>query len=387
MLLVSLRALEQKTFRCGTYEFEDVIAGVDSVDVRCWQWEDPNAGRRFRQRLARKWGRVYRNLDQPFIGARMLRVEADYDLFFFVPVFAHDIAAMRRIKDWRRRCRTVACYLTETWTKDLQRYRPYLEMLRDFDVVFVANPAAVDPIGRITGRPCYYLPPAVDTLRFCPRPGHPARVIDCYSMGRRVAAVHRGLLDHARQEGCFYLYDSVRGWDVQDWREHRDLLAGVIQRSRFFIAYPISGKDDIPLPRYFEAAAGGSVILGRAAASEHFRSQFDWSDAVIEIPATGEGIGEILQWLEQQPERLHQLRTNNIVQCLLRHDWLHRWKAILEVTGLEPLTAAGARLARLERMAASVSGVAGRSPEAAREPEPAGTSVTKLSETSESKSI
>jgi len=75
VLLVSLRALEQKTFRCGTYEFEDVIAGVDSVDVRCWQWEDPNAGRRFRQRLARKWGRVYRNLDQPFIGARMLRVE------------------------------------------------------------------------------------------------------------------------------------------------------------------------------------------------------------------------------------------------------------------------------------------------------------------------
>ncbi|HEY9660080.1 MAG TPA: hypothetical protein V6C65_16605, partial [Allocoleopsis sp.] len=38
-----------------------------------------------------------------------------------------------------------------------------------------------------------------------------------------------------------------------------------------------------------------------------------------------------------QPDRLEQIRHNNIINSLLRHDWSYRWETILQSVGLAPL--------------------------------------------------
>jgi hypothetical protein len=46
-----------------------------------------------------------------------------------------------------------------------------------------------------------------------------------------------------------------------------------------------------------------------------------------------------------------QIRKNNIVQSLLRHDWLYRWNEILNMVGMEPRPALLARQKHLKKLA------------------------------------
>jgi hypothetical protein len=51
-----------------------------------------------------------------------------------------------------------------------------------------------------------------------------------------------------------------------------------------------------------------------------FEKNFDWSDAVIEIPFDCSNIAD----LDAQLDHQERIRTNNIVNSLLRHDWVYR---------------------------------------------------------------
>ncbi|MHC4529481.1 MAG: glycosyltransferase family 1 protein, partial [Planctomycetota bacterium] len=55
--------------------------------------------------------------------------------------------------------------------------------------------------------------------------------------------------------------------------------------------------------------------------------------------------------LDAQPKRMAQIRKNNIVQSLLRHDWLYRWNEILNMVGMEPRPALLARQKHLKKLA------------------------------------
>ena len=69
------------------------------------------------------------------------------------------------IPNWRRRCRKAACFITEVWSDMLPEY--LLELLSQFDhALGMRN--AVEDVGRMIGRPCSYLPLAVDVPRFAP---------------------------------------------------------------------------------------------------------------------------------------------------------------------------------------------------------------------------
>jgi len=107
--------------------------------------------------------------------------------------------------------------------------------------------------------------------------------------------------------------------------------------------------------RFFEGAAAGTVMIGVPPTNEMFRKHFDWPDAVIEVPFDCSNIAEILADLDSQPERLDEIRRNNIVQSLLRHDWVYRWKEILDIVGLQPTPAVYAREQRLKKLAQDVT--------------------------------
>jgi len=226
--------------------------------------------------------------------------------------------------------------------------------------VFVGYSGTVATLSEALGRPCHWLPGAVDAVRFSPYPRPAERVVDIYSIGRRWDPVHAALLKLAAKKEIFYLHDSFVASDteVADHRQHRDLLANIAKRSHYFIVAP--AKMDLPGEtkgqveigyRFYEGAAAGCVLLGRRPQVESFEQLFDWSDAVIEIKVDGSDVVDTIMGLHAEPDRVHQIRGRNAAQALLRHDWAYRWKQMLGVAGIPPSPGMAAREARLKELA------------------------------------
>jgi hypothetical protein len=297
-----------------------------------------------------------------------VRLERDYELFFPVFNHVHELFALAAVPDWRRRCRVAACFVNELWAHLLPGY--LLELLAEFDHVFVGVRHIVADVERIVGRPCSYLPLATDVLRFAPFPERPDRAIDVCNIGRRSPVTHEALMGLAREGRIFYYYDTVaasgagqkqRTFRVDNASEHRWLLASLLGRSRYFIANRgrinepefTQGNDEIS-GRFYEGAAAGTVMLGEPPRTAEFERQFDWPDAVIPLPFDSPDVGRRLAELDQDPERLARIRRDNVANAALRHDWVHRIRRVFETLGLQPTEAMLARERSLQALAATL---------------------------------
>jgi hypothetical protein len=162
----------------------------------------------------------------------------------------------------------------------------------------------------------------------------------------------------AEQRQIFYIYDTIDKMDTFYRRQHRSLLANIAKRSRYFIAntgkinktVETQGQNEIG-SRFFEGAAAGTVMIGDPPENGVFKKHFDWPDAVIHVPYDTADIAEVLTDLDSQPDRLAKIRKNNVVQSLLRHDWVYRWRDILDIVGLEPKPTLLEREQRLKELA------------------------------------
>jgi hypothetical protein len=371
VLLLSMRQLSTLVGFCVTYEFEDVVrelTGADRVDA------DDREGLELSRRVYKllRHGTGSPSLAQKFSpNPSVVRLERDYELFF--PVFnsTYELYALATIPDWRKRCRYAACFISEVWSHLLPRY--LLEQLVQFDHIFLGVSHGVDEVAKIIGRPCSYLPLAVDVLRFSPAPQFPARVIDVFNVGRRSQVTHEALLRHAQERKIFYSYDTVaasgidekqRTFRVDNASEHRLLLASTLQRVRYYLANRARvndpeytrGHDEISA-RFYEGAAAGAVMIGEAPIQENFAKQFDWPDAVIHVPFNSPDIMQTLARLNADPERLSRIRRNNIVNAALRHDFLYRLQTVLDTFHLPPTPAMHLRQQQLQALANVSDGV------------------------------
>src|SRR5437879_757829 len=192
VLQLSMRRVHDLVAFCLPYEFEDVVAEVTGADrVEPENYQMLEFGRRLYKlgRLATRSRRLARAI-VPRLGVP--RLTRDYDLFF--PVFnnAFELFALRAVPDWRQRCRVSACFISEMWEHDVPEY--LLELLAGFDHLFLGVRHPTEKVARIVGRPCTYLPLAVDVLRFAPWPDPPPRSIDVCNIGRRSPVTHEALL-------------------------------------------------------------------------------------------------------------------------------------------------------------------------------------------------
>jgi hypothetical protein len=369
VLLLSMRGLSDLVAYCLQYELEDVVAdltGADRID----------AGNREALEFSRRIYKLARLTTGSRAFARActpppstVKLDRDYDLFF--PVFnsAYELMALATVPNWRKRSRFAACFINEIWTSDLPGY--LVELLAEFDHIFVGLRHPVSEVARISGRPCTYLPMAVDVLRFSPQPERPLRAIDVCNIGRRSPITHDALRRLASDGRIFYYYDTVaasgtglrqRSFHVDDASEHRLLLANLLKRSRFFIANRAlvnedemtAGRDEIS-GRFYEGAAAGTVMLGEAPRTEEFKRQFDWPDAVIPLPFHSPDVGRVLFDLGRDSDRLERISLDNVRNAALRHDWVHRLRAVFETVGLPPTEAMLERESRLEAIAAEAS--------------------------------
>jgi hypothetical protein len=385
MLLLSMRKLADLVAYCIPYEFEDVITeltGADRVDVgdedalefsrRSYKLVRMTSGS---SGLARKWA------PSPSV----VHLERDYDLFFPIFNHPHELFALTTIPNWRRRSRIAACYVSELWVHLLPRY--LLELLGQFDHVFLGVGGLEREVGQIINRPVSYLPLASDLFKFSPWPNYPTRAIDVTNIGRRSPTTHGALLQLARERRLFYYYDTVaasgidrkqRTFRVEDASEHRTMYSSLLTRTRYFVANRArinepeftNGRHEISA-RYYEGAAAGVVMIGEPPETEQFKREFDWEDAVIRVPFNSPDIGAILAELDRDTQRIEAARRNNICNAALRHDWVHRLRDVFDTLGVPPTEAMLERERRLQTMATMVrNGVA--DPAAARARAPGG---------------
>ncbi len=95
-------------------------------------------------------------------------------------------------------------------------------------------------------------------------------------------------------------------------------------------------------------------MIGRAADCPPFLEMFDWPDAVVRVNPDGSDAAEVLAELTAHPERMRDIGRRNAQQALLRHDWVYRWRRVLEIAGLRPSPGMDARAATLRTRAAQV---------------------------------
>lgn len=354
----SQRNLQRMIARCVGYEFEDVVCEVDDVDLLA---PEPYRWFALGERLVNRLGRhISASLVSLNPGIGRLQLDRNYELFFAVCMIARDLLALNALKGWREQCRTAVCCIDETWVGELHKCEGLFRILSKFDYVILNCSESVQPIEDAIRRSCFYLPPGVDAIRFCPYPNPPPRPIDVYSIGRRSSVTHQSLYRMAEDKEIFYIYDTIYSGSINtlDHVQHRSLLANIAKRSRYFVAntakideqFETRGQSEVGY-RFFEGAASGAVMIGEPPDNQAFKEHFDWSDAVVRVPFDTVHIAEVLAELDSQPDRLEAIRNENVVQSLLRHDWLYRWKAILELVGLEPRPALLARENRLRKLA------------------------------------
>lgn len=257
-------------YRTGLMEAQDVLGecvDVDRIDLRA-RWDF---------RLKESWlsraayhGRL-RLFERMNPGLHAQRVTQDYDAFIAVCPNWRDLVNLNAVSGWEERCKVSICWIDELWAQEVRELGPWLRQLRRFDHVFVGIAGTARALELAIDKTCHELAGAVDAFRFCPVPTAPRRVIDLYSVGRRVEPIHAGMRRLAERRQLFYVYDTAASGDtrVSDYRAHRQMYAETAKRSRLFAMAPgkvdvhqtTGGQVDIGY-RCFEGSAAGAVLVG-----------------------------------------------------------------------------------------------------------------------------
>jgi spore maturation protein CgeB len=355
----SWRNFRKFAYQCGLYEAQDVFRTVDDVDLIC---PTPRKGFNFTEGLQKRlmWHDVSRRLAHVNPGLHPVRLEGEYDLFVAVCQSWWDIFFINAIKGWQDHCKISVCLIDELWAASIPEYKYWLHVFKKFDHVFLGFQESVPALEQAIGRRCHWLPGAVDAIRFSPYPTPSARVVDVYSMGRRWEGIHRSMLEAATRHGMFYIYDTFPGSTARpsDHQQHRDLIANIAKRSRFFVVGPAKlgvdadtrGQVEIGY-RFFEGAAAGAVMIGQAPECSSFRKLFGWPDAVLHLETDGSNVAEVMSSFRNEPERFSKIGRRNARESLLQHDWAYRWRQILEIAGLKPAPALEKRERKLKELA------------------------------------
>jgi hypothetical protein len=358
--VLTARGFSREAFMAGVYEAQDILLEIDDAELIHLT---PCSGYAFRQRTHARlvWHDFTKTLVFANAAFEPVKLTKEYDLLVaYLPNQIEHLLHIPAIRGWKNHCRASICWIDEIYAIDIPRIKYWLPALTQFDHVVVGYSGSVTALARAINRPCHWVPSGVDAIRFTPSPRFADRVIDIYSMGRRAEGLHRALLELTQKRNMFYLYDTFEtSWtNIYDYKQHRDMLANIMKRTRYFTVAPAKGglpeaaESQIELGyRYYEGSAAGTIMLGQIPRCEAFDTMFNWQDAVVDANSDGSDIAKVISILADQPERLIEISRRNTVQALLRHDWAYRWKKILQIAGMEPGQGLQFRENRLKELA------------------------------------
>jgi glycosyl transferase family 1 len=292
-------------------------------------------------------------------GLRPVRLVKEYDLFIAVCQNMWDLLYVNAVHGWRDHCSTSVLWLDELYLTSLARCKYWLPALAQFDHIALGQKSSAAALSQILGRKCHWVPTAVEVTRFNPYPNPPDRVIDALSIGRRFDGIHDALRKATAGQRIFYVYDTLIGTSVKvrDCSQHREMLANMMKRSKFFAVGPgmigeveVAAEPIVSL-RFYEGTAAGAVLIGQSPNCPAFQTLFEWPDVVIEMHPDGSDTLDVLRDLMADPGRMRAISRRNAFEAAHRHDWVYRWKQIYELAGLSPTPAMKSREQRLHALA------------------------------------
>jgi hypothetical protein len=317
-----------KIVSAGTIlDFEDAMSEVANTEFL----ELPPLGRRARLQALRA-GHVIRPASIQ---------NGPYDVCLLIIFQPDEIRMLRHIKDLRQSCRRVVVYIFDAWVGATDVFHRYRKLWRLCDRIFVSFPRAAEVYEGHVDCPVEYLPQAVNPMQF--HPFREDRPIHLLSVGRRLEAAHRQLLEISNRHDLWYQFAEFHAPTAIDLSESRILLGRLCQSARVQICWPIDvtnaerpregfgSEDGSPVTaRWFEAAASGSVVLGARPRSPEFAELFPFPDFTREIDVESASALErdVLQALESH----HDLRERRALADHVRrfHTWHARCNRILD---------------------------------------------------------
>jgi len=363
--MLTMRDIAKETYRSGFYEAQDVLCDIDDVDLISVR-PRPACERIERFHRSIVWRDFTKTIASTNLAYQPIRLNKEYDVFILYVQYHADLIQLAAVKDWKKRCKVSVLWIDEMWASVPPRLKSYLSVINEFDYIVIGLEGTVSVLSDLLKRDCHWVPAGVDAIQFSPYPDFPCRVIDIYSMGRIWEDVHQTFRKYAMNNKLFYIYDTFHASlaKVKNYREHRELYAIMAKRSKYYFVSPAKmntpwetqGQVEIGM-RYYEGLAAGTVMIGQAPDCISFKETFNWPDAVIEIKPEGSDAYDVLKSLSSQPERLLEISRRNAAEALLRHDWVYRWKKILEIAGLKPTQELEMREGKLKRIAEEIEKV------------------------------
>jgi len=350
--LLSCRRSRMTMSRGLTFEFEDVVSQCDDAMVLTAAEVPTESVGRLAWRATRAAG---------LLVDRRAAHGGD-ELVFAMAQSPTDLADHMAHRSLIRAAEVRAAYIEEMWMRNIPLQPDVRRFMHEFDHVFVGCEATVGLLAEHLDVPVSYLPPSVDTDRFAADPWPPA-AIDVYAMGRRQPDLHDALAAWADADPSrFYLFDTFAGNPpVADHRQHRDKLADLIRRSRYFLVNEAkvdqpgeTGRQSEVGYRFFEGAAAGAVMIGTATTAPAFDRLFDWDEPVIVVDDSGADLADRIAELDADPERRRGIRRRNAAGSLRAHDPAHRWRTVLATLDVAETAGTDERIRRLAERADEV---------------------------------
>jgi hypothetical protein len=270
------------------------------------------------------------------------RLSADV---LWVPLMGPEDFELDLFSQWDAQVGVKILYFFDTFEHHLPAIRRVLQAAR-WDVVSTAFDSARPLLEEATQRRWEVVRHGVTLERFRPAPIQ-ERLIDFSAYGRRLEAVHEAVKRHSRKAGRYYDYTTAA--QIQpglDPREHYGHYAWHLSHSAFNFCWPLEltnperVRSFSPVTcRWYEAAASGSVLVGRAPSDPAFHELFG-SDAVIDVDVSGRGVEELCDELLRKKE-------DHLGRALARREahaetwsWQGRVRQMMQAAGLpsEPVS-------------------------------------------------
>jgi hypothetical protein len=196
-LILSQRNIIYQAANSCLYDAEDLICEVEGADLIA-----PKPSVFISRKLSRGRELLSRAIEIERaieLLARQFDLEQEYDLLFLSLDNPWEAITINSIKNWRKKFGKIACYIGEIWDKEVDNWR-IIKDLKKFDCIFVSVNHCIEKLAKLTGKPCIYLPPAVNTLQFCPYPNAVERSVDIAYVGRHSPITHQSILDYASKK-------------------------------------------------------------------------------------------------------------------------------------------------------------------------------------------
>jgi hypothetical protein len=263
------------------YDFQDEIARVTGAAFQ----EIPSRLGKLERRIP--IGTRYAGLRR-FLRTEGFHLSADV---LWVVMMGPEAWVLDVHKNWDQRVGLKILYLFDTLEQQIPTIRRVLKSCR-WDYTITSFSGAVPILEAETQRKWYCVPQGVKLSRFMPSDAA-ARLIGFCSYGRRLERIHDSLREFCNATGCCYDYTTTAGLRPgTKSQEHYGQYAWHLTHSIFNLCWPVEVtspgrvRSFSPITcRWFEAAASGNVILGKAPRDPGFTELFG-PDSVLEVDTT-----------------------------------------------------------------------------------------------------